>query len=614
MVYQPDDEDTVYNSLRNRLTGKIARLTNFVESSFNNVWTRAFASTLHEYQVALLATQLSSYIDYAGGPLTQEDLNALGIDDIDPDEINQYMEDEDLDELVKVVGISRDPGEHATGEIEITTESAQTDIPSGTEFGTEPDSDGDFLAYTTTAATSTTNGETTTTAPVEANEVGATYNVGSGQITYMPDPPSGVISVTNPESTTGGVDEETNDQLRSRAKNALVNQSGGGTVAGIEGFVEQNVDGVSSVFIDEFPQGGSRQSAPYSDVIVDGGDDPAVEEAIDNSRPTAINHFLVRPDSFTVGVEADVTGSDISTSNVLQNVRDHIARQAISDDVYRDKIIQIIMNSDSDIQNIDLLNILIEDEKNTFSNGTFVYSTEQELNDDDEDGRETGIREVTGTFRGTADTTFTENVDYVEWNSSAGDTSKPHDSVNFGRPLFTGAVAEDGGSQSVETTEANDSTTNDMTLLPSASNASAGDAYYFGDDNQFDAMDLNVSTAGDGTWTIVWEYYDGSSWTPLSNVTDDTNGFQTGGKNTINWNIPGDWQTTTVGGIADTYWVRARLDSISGMNTQPLGERAHLGKEPDDSTTFEMTYEIEEDVVVADREKADPGNIDITVV
>jgi len=139
----------------------------------------------------------------------------------------------------------------------------------------------------------------------------------------------------------------------------------------------------------------------------------------------------------------------------------------------------------------------------------------------------------------------------------------------------TGAVADDGGVQADETTEATNATTNDMTLLPAT--PAVDDAYYFGGDEMFWGIELKYSTAGDGTWTITWEYWNGSSWTALSGVTDDTNGFTaTAGTYDITFTIPTDWEKTDVGGITDKYWVRARVSSFTSITTQPLGDQAWI--------------------------------------
>ena len=47
--------------------------------------------------------------------------------------------------------------------------------------------------------------------------------------------------------------------------------------------------------------------------------------------------------------------------------------------------------------------------------------------------------------------------------------------------------------------------------------AAADDAFYFGSSRVFDAIRIDV-TAGAGTWTIAWEYWDGTNWSTLDFV------------------------------------------------------------------------------------------------
>ncbi|KKL66695.1 hypothetical protein LCGC14_2142420, partial [marine sediment metagenome] len=108
----------------------------------------------------------------------------------------------------------------------------------------------------------------------------------------------------------------------------------------------------------------------------------------------------------------------------------------------------------------------------------------------------------------------------------------------------TSALADDGGTITDETTEANEATADDMTLLPVT--PVVDDAYYFAYDAPFDKLDLNISTAGAGSWTILWEYFNGSSWAALSGVTDGTTGFTVGGNNEVSWTLPSDWAESIV--------------------------------------------------------------------
>lgn len=439
MVYSPDTTDEIQSSLIERLSNKIDKLTNFVNGSFNEVWTRSFSERLRDNQEALLAVQLSGWVEYAGGPITQDDLESLGVGGVDVEAVNKYMNDSDLDELVKIVGISRDMGETASGEVTVTVSSSSITVPEGTEFGTEPDNTGEYLSYITTEAASPATGESTVTIPVEASEAGSEYNVGSNQVTYLTNPPTGVEGVTNQEAISGGVDPETNDELRARAKDAVLENSGGGTVRGIEGYIETNVEGVITVEVEEFPD----SSPPYADVVVDGGNQQEVLDAIDMSHPSGVKHNLVRPTEYTVDVVATVSGGISETDTTETLVTNYINDLQLGEDLYRDKIIQRIMNSSDNIDNISSLQIRISDEPHDFVSGTNVYNLDKNLEDDDGSlSREMGIVSVDGVSGGTA-TTFTEDTDYREWNSTSGDTSYPgHDSIDWS---LSGAVP-DGGS------------------------------------------------------------------------------------------------------------------------------------------------------------------------
>lgn len=136
------------------------------------------------------------------------------------------------------------------------------------------------------------------------------------------------------------------------------------------------------------------------------------------------------------------------------------------------------------------------------------------------------------------------------------------------------AIADDGGSMTDETTEANSATADDMTLLPA--DPVVDDAYYFGSSDPFDKVNLNISTAGVGSWTIVWEYWNGSSWKAIPGVTDGTDGFTQSGTKAIWWAAPEDWATTTVNAQGPYYYVRGRVSVYSDVTTQPLGQQAWI--------------------------------------
>jgi hypothetical protein len=126
-----------------------------------------------------------------------------------------------------------------------------------------------------------------------------------------------------------------------------------------------------------------------------------------------------------------------------------------------------------------------------------------------------------------------------------------------------------------ETAQANNGTVNDIHLLPSP--GAVGDGFYFGLDNPFDRVAINIGTAGAGTWTITWKYYNGITWTALTIKTDETAHFRTLGLKGCHWVRPADWTATLIAG-KNLYWVKAEITAYTNMTTQPLGNQAWLGR------------------------------------
>ncbi|MAH50028.1 hypothetical protein CMI37_29685 [Candidatus Pacearchaeota archaeon] len=122
------------------------------------------------------------------------------------------------------------------------------------------------------------------------------------------------------------------------------------------------------------------------------------------------------------------------------------------------------------------------------------------------------------------------------------------------------------------TTPANETTADDVTLLPST--VSVEDSFYFVADHPFRLAWLNISTAGSRAtdpWVLNWEYFGASStWYSLQNLQDGTQSFGVLGRNAVSWDMPLDFATTTIG-AATGYAVRARvLDIGSGSFVEPL--------------------------------------------
>jgi len=146
--------------------------------------------------------------------------------------------------------------------------------------------------------------------------------------------------------------------------------------------------------------------------------------------------------------------------------------------------------------------------------------------------------------------------------------------ATYSPAALDGAIADDGGVQTDETAAANNPTANDMTLLPAV--PAVNDAYYFGLSTLWDWLSLNIGQAGAGTWTIVWEYWNGSTWATLPGAYDTSNGFRNGGYQSLTFSRPGDWATSSIL-LMNLFWVRARVSAYTSVTTQPLGTQAWIG-------------------------------------
>ncbi len=95
------------------------------------------------------------------------------------------------------------------------------------------------------------------------------------------------------------------------------------------------------------------------------------------------------------------------------------------------------------------------------------------------------------------------------------------------------------------------------------------DATYFGHDERFYELNIHMTVAKGGTWTGVWEYFNGSTWELLTDLTDGTANYATTGAQVVTFSIPDDWAANAID--TDTrYWIRFRIDSFSSSGTTPV--------------------------------------------
>jgi len=169
-----------------------------------------------------------------------------------------------------------------------------------------------------------------------------------------------------------------------------------------------------------------------------------------------------------------------------------------------------------------------------------------------------------------------DRVGVFRLTEAGGEIDKKRYQIAFTSVDYAFFYRADTGEYIDETTDINNDVVDDV-YLPPQQTTTEGDAIYIGSDYKFSKIRFNVSTAGSySDITIVWEYWNGSSWVELT-VTDNTNGFTVSGTNEVSFTPPSDWAKTTVNGVS-AYWIRARatFGASPSITTAPLGARAWL--------------------------------------
>jgi len=218
-----------------------------------------------------LQTDLAGVItDFNPGSVVRTIIEAfalqIGINSIVPTNIYQQLQNiyngafidtatgDDLDNVVALVGVTRNAAVAATGVVRFYANPsplADIIIPAGTQVSTQPNASGTQIVFKTDEQVILTIGGSYVDANVTAVVAGANGNVAANTVTYLATPIYGITSITNPSGMSGGVDEESDDDLRERAKHAL-EVAAKATVNALY-YAVLGVDGVGSVTVNDLP-------------------------------------------------------------------------------------------------------------------------------------------------------------------------------------------------------------------------------------------------------------------------------------------------------------------------------------------------------------------------
>jgi hypothetical protein len=110
------------------------------------------------------------------------------------------------------------------------------------------------------------------------------------------------------------------------------------------------------------------------------------------------------------------------------------------------------------------------------------------------------------------------------------------------------------------TDNVNNSDSAEFTLF--ASTPAINDIVYIGCGSRFLGLNTSLNTVGTGSPAIDWEYWNGSSWSDISEteVNSGASTFTSSGRFT--WSIPANWTKCSVNSSNSLYFIRGKLTSI----------------------------------------------------
>lgn len=333
-----------------------------------------FGDDLNDNQLAVIR----AFYDPVAGLLAdmQEELSAI----VDAGQLD-YATGLSLDLLVTLIGVRRKPASKSDGTAKFSRDTADTvdhTIPRGTVVQTNAN---DPVRFRTTEKRILSAGDTSVTAPIQATEAGAGGNVGANTLTVMTSPPTGIEAVTNPSQTTGGENEEADDDLRARAQDEL-SDGMRGTVIGVINELKktEGVKSVSPFINDESSVDGDGLDPHHVEYVVEGGTDTDVGQTLLESKaagdgteggnhgtavtiqadlPTGQTHPVAfsRPTEVLIYIDLDLDTTDTYAGD--DEVRDAIVRYLggiitsgdqddgelrVGDDVIYTKVLSAVMS------------------------------------------------------------------------------------------------------------------------------------------------------------------------------------------------------------------------------------------------------------------------------
>lgn len=222
-----------------------------------------------------------------------------------------FAQDESLDLLTSLIGVTREPARRADGEVTFyrnePSDTRDYTIPSGTYVRTDGE---DAITFETTESAILEQGTTEVNVPVEAVNSGSNSNVGSNTVTVIVNRPTGIDGVINNEIIGGGTDRENDNSLRERAKEEL-GEGARATASALVSSCRSADPDVRSVTIYTTPEDNLGED-PGFELVVEGGDSDLIAQSIRNNKAAGDRSYAgVNGQAITEPVDTELTNGQV---------------------------------------------------------------------------------------------------------------------------------------------------------------------------------------------------------------------------------------------------------------------------------------------------------------
>lgn len=250
-----------------------------------------------------------------------------------------------LDKRVNEFGIYRKEGEFATGEVEFKG-TVGTRIDNGSIIRING------LDYSVIKDIVISETIEENKSPIQANEVGVQYNVPIGSIFTIAEEITGLESIVATTEIEGGIDKETDEELRIRFYETQRNNATSGNVAHYEQWAKE-VDGVYNAKVTPLWNGpgtvkvaiAGRNNKPVDEEIIE-----KCKAYIEEVRPIGATVTVVTPSELKINIAANITlnsaySKEQAEAEVLARLEEYLL--TVTDKVLYSNIFALLVNCDS---------------------------------------------------------------------------------------------------------------------------------------------------------------------------------------------------------------------------------------------------------------------------